>query len=33
MIAAWKVAGHMRTSLALHALEMAVSARLRAGQA
>lgn len=32
MIAGWKVAGHMRTSLALDALEMAVSARLRAGQ-
>jgi putative transposase len=33
MIAGWKVAGHMRASLALDALEMAVSARLRAGQA
>ena len=33
MITGWKVAGHMRTSLALDALEMAVSARLRAGQA
>jgi putative transposase len=32
MIAGWKVAGHMRTSLALDALEMAVPARLRAGQ-
>jgi putative transposase len=32
MIAGWKVAGHMRTSLALDALEMAISARLRAGQ-
>lgn len=32
MITGWKVAGHMRTSLALDALEMAVSARLRAGQ-
>jgi len=32
MIAGWKVAGHMRASLALDALEMAVSARLRAGQ-
>jgi putative transposase len=33
MITGWKVAGHMRASLALDALEMAVSARLRAGQA
>ena len=33
MIAGWKVARHMRASLALDALEMAVSARLRAGQA
>jgi transposase InsO family protein len=32
IIVGWKVAGHMRTSLALDALEMAVSARLRAGQ-
>lgn len=32
MITGWKVAAHMRTSLALDALEMAVSARLRAGQ-
>lgn len=32
LIAGWKAAGHMRTSLALDALEMAVSARLRAGQ-
>jgi putative transposase len=32
MITGWKAAGHMRTSLALDALEMAVSARLRAGQ-
>jgi putative transposase len=32
MITGWKVAGHMRASLALDALEMAVSARLRAGQ-
>ena len=32
MIAGWKVAGHMRASLALDALEMAVSARLRTGQ-
>jgi len=32
MITGWQVAGHMRTSLALDALEMAVSARLRAGQ-
>jgi putative transposase len=32
MIVGWKVAGHMRASLALDALEMAVSARLRAGQ-
>jgi len=32
MIAGWQVAAHMRTSLALDALEMAVSARLRAGQ-
>ena len=32
LIAGWKVAGHMRASLALDALEMAVSARLRAGQ-
>jgi putative transposase len=31
MIAGWKVAGHLRASLALDALEMAVSARLRAG--
>ncbi len=32
MITGWKVAAHMRASLALDALEMAVSARLRAGQ-
>jgi putative transposase len=32
MITGWKVAGHMRASLALDALEMAVSARLRTGQ-
>ncbi len=32
MIAGWKAAGHLRTSLALDALEMAVSARHRAGQ-
>jgi putative transposase len=32
LIAGWQVAGHMRTSLALDALEMAVSARLRGGQ-
>jgi putative transposase len=32
MITGWKTAGHMRTSLALDALEMAVSARLRDGQ-
>jgi putative transposase len=32
MIVGWKAAGHMRTSLALDALEMAISARLRAGQ-
>lgn len=32
MITGWKVAGHMRTSLALDALEMAISARLRASQ-
>ena len=32
MITGWKAAGHMRTSLALDALEMAISARLRAGQ-
>jgi putative transposase len=32
MIVGWKVAGHMRASLALDALEMAVSARLRTGQ-
>lgn len=32
LITGWKVAGHMRASLALDALEMAVSARLRAGQ-
>jgi putative transposase len=32
MITGWEAAGHMRTSLALDALEMAVSARLRAGQ-
>jgi putative transposase len=32
MIAGWQVAAHMRASLALDALEMAVSARLRAGQ-
>jgi putative transposase len=32
LIVGWKVAGHMRASLALDALEMAVSARLRAGQ-
>lgn len=31
MITGWNVAGHMRASLALDALEMAVSARLRAG--
>ena len=31
-IAGWKVAGHMRASLALDALEMAIDARLRAGQ-
>lgn len=33
MIVGWKAASHMRASLALDALEMAVSARLRAGQA
>jgi putative transposase len=32
MIARWKAARHIRTSLALDALEMAISARLRAGQ-
>ncbi len=32
LIAGWKVAGHMRASLALDALEMAVSARFRTGQ-
>lgn len=32
MIVGWKAASHMRTSLALDALEMAISARLRAGQ-
>ena len=32
LIAGWQVARHMRTSLALDALEMAISARLRAGQ-
>jgi len=32
LIAGWKVAGHLRTSLALDALEMAISARLRGGQ-
>jgi putative transposase len=32
MITGWKVAGHMRATLALDALEMAVSARLRTGQ-
>jgi putative transposase len=32
MIAGWQVAAHIRASLALDALEMAVSARLRAGQ-
>jgi putative transposase len=32
LIPGWKVAGHLRTSLPLDALEMAVSARLRAGQ-
>ena len=32
MITGWKVAGHLRASLALDALEMAVSARLRTGQ-
>jgi putative transposase len=32
LTAGWKAAGHMRTSLALDALEMAVPARLRAGQ-
>jgi putative transposase len=31
-IPGWKVAGHMRASLALDALEMAISARLRAGR-
>jgi putative transposase len=31
LICGWKVAGHMRTSLALDALEMAISARLRGG--
>ena len=31
-IPGWKVAGHMRASLALDALEMAIGARLRAGQ-
>ena len=32
LIAGWKVARHMRASLALDALQMAISARLRAGQ-
>lgn len=32
LIAGWQVAGHMRATLALDALEMAISARLRAGQ-
>ncbi len=32
MITGWKAAGHMRASLALDALEMAISARLRSGQ-
>jgi len=32
MITGWKVAGHMRAELALDALEMAISARLRSGQ-
>jgi putative transposase len=32
MIAGWQVAAHMRASLALDALQMAVPARLRAGQ-
>lgn len=32
LIAGWQVAAHLRTSLALDALEMAVSARLRARQ-
>jgi putative transposase len=32
LIAGWQVAAHMRASLALDALEMAVSARLRTGQ-
>ena len=32
LIAGWQVAAHMRTTLALDALEMAISARLRAGQ-
>jgi putative transposase len=32
MITGWKAAGHMRAELALDALEMAISARLRAGQ-
>lgn len=32
MIAGWKAAGHMRAELALDALEMAISARLRSGQ-
>jgi putative transposase len=32
LIPGWKVAGHLRTSLALDALEMAISARLRASQ-
>jgi putative transposase len=32
LIAGWQVAAHLRTSLALDALEMAVSARLRGGQ-
>jgi putative transposase len=32
MITGWKAAGHMRAELALDALEMAISARLRSGQ-
>jgi transposase InsO family protein len=32
MITGWKAAGHMRAELALDALEMALSARLRTGQ-
>ena len=32
MITGWKAAGHLRASLALDALEMAISARLRSGQ-